>query len=402
MASAVMKFALLAALGACAAGADAGAQTIVLQGGTLYTAPDQPPIPGGTLVLHAGKIAAVGARGQVPIPSGAQVIELDGRVVTAGFWNSHVHFTDNLYGGADTLGATVLASRLAEMLVQWGFTSVFDTGSPLANTVMLRDRVGTGEVPGPRILTTGDIIYPMGTPARKYAVGSATEALAAAHALLDGGASGLKLYAQAFWDLSLVLPPDAIRVVVALARERGRPVLAHPSNQVGLDHAVENGVNILVHTTPQIGPWSDALIAQMKARHVALIPTLALWRFELQREGAPPGVIEEFVNRGVAQLRQYVEAGGPILFGTDVGYMTDVSTRLEYELMGRAGMGYRDVLAALTTTPATVHGMGDHSGRLATGFDADIVVLDADPAADIGAFAHVAFVFREGRLIHRR
>ncbi len=397
-----MKTTTLALLCMCVAAADVGAQTIVLHGGTIYTSPDLPPIPSGTVVLHAGKITAVGARGQVPIPSGAQVIELDGRFVTAGFWNSHVHFSASVFGGADTLSPSYLTSRLAEMLVQWGFTSAFDTGSPLANTVALRDRIGTGEVEGPRILTTGDIIYPEGSPARKYAVGTTAEALAAANALVDGGASAIKLYAQAWWNLDLVLPPDAIRAVVALARERGLPVLAHPSNQAGLSNAVENGVDILVHTTPQIGPWSDALIAQMRARNMALIPTLALWRFELQREGAPPDVVEGFVNRGVAQLRQYVEAGGPILFGTDVGYMTDFSTRLEYELMGRAGMGYREVLAALTTTPATVHGMGDHAGRIAEAFDADIVVLDADPAVDLGAFAKVSHVFREGRLIYRR
>lgn len=227
------------------------------------------------------------------------------------------------------------------------------------------------------------------------------EAVSAARELAAGGAAAIKLYAQAYWNLSLVLSSEVMRSVVDLARERGIPVFAHPSNLIGLHNAVASGVNILAHTTPQIGPWSDTLVADMKRRNIALIPTLSLWRFELQRDRAPPAVIEAFVNRGVTQLRQYFEVRGPILFGTDVGYMTDYNARLEYELMARAGMGYRDILATLTTAPADRHGAGAHSGRIVPGFDADIVVLNTDPAEDVGAFADIQYVFREGRLIYR-
>jgi imidazolonepropionase-like amidohydrolase len=380
------------------AATELGAQTIALRGGTIYTAPDQPPMVGGTVIIHDGTITAVGV--DATIPSGAQVLDVAGKFVTAGFWNSHVHFPGSMYGGADTADTRILTTRLTGMLTRWGFTSVFDTGSRLENTLALRKRITTGEVSGPRILTTGDIIYPMGAENQKYQVSTAEGAVAAATELIAAGASAIKLYAQAWWDLSLILPPDAIRAVVDLARARGLPVFAHPSNLPGLENAIDNGVDVLVHTTPQIGPWSDSLVAQMKARNVALIPTLSLWRFELQRDSAPDHEIESFVGRGVTQLRQYFEAGGPILFGTDVGYMTDFGTQLEYALMARAGMGYRDILASLTTVPADRHGVGARSGRVAAGYDGDVVVLNANPASDVRAFADVHYVFRDGRLIY--
>lgn len=131
---------------------DLGAQSVALRGGLIYAAPDLPPIIDGTVVLQAGKIRAVGGAADIAIPTGAQVIDVNGKVVMAGFWNSHVHFPANLFGGADTVDAALLAVRLSDMLVRWGFTSVFDTGSPLANTLALRRRIDAGKFQDPASL----------------------------------------------------------------------------------------------------------------------------------------------------------------------------------------------------------------------------------------------------------
>jgi hypothetical protein len=61
----------------------------------------------------------------------------------------------------------------------------------------------------------------------------------------------------------------------------------------------------------------------MKRAHLALIPTLKLWTFELARKGADPATVQRFLSVAIGQLRAYAERGGEILFGTDVGYMTD-------------------------------------------------------------------------------
>jgi imidazolonepropionase-like amidohydrolase len=98
-------------------------------------------------------------------------------------------------------------------------------------------------------------------------------------------------------------------------------------------------------------------------------------------------------------LRTYFKLGGQILFGTDVGYLSDLDPTREYELMGEAGLGWRDTLAALTTNPATRFGESRRRGQIAKGMDADLVVLRTDPATDIRAFADVRYTIRDGKVV---
>ena len=85
------------------------------------------------------------------------------------------------------------------------------------------------------------------------------------------------------------------------------------------------------------------------------------------------------------QLRAFWRAGGTVLFGTDVGYVLDYGTAEEFGLMARAGLGFPDILASLTTNPARRFGLERTAGRIAPGMEADLVVLEGDPARDIGA-----------------
>ena len=105
----------------------------------------------------------------------------------------------------------------------------------------------------------------------------------------------------------------------------------------------------------------------------------------------------------VAESKWYLQsAGGDVLFGTDVGY-TDISdTSEEFKWMSRGGMSYQQILASLTTNPARRFGFGQHSGRVAKGYDADLVVLRSDPAQDATAFAGVEYTIREGVVIYTR
>jgi imidazolonepropionase-like amidohydrolase len=94
--------------------------------------------------------------------------------------------------------------------------------------------------------------------------------------------------------------------------------------------------------------------------------------------------------------------GGQVLFGTDVGYMTDHDPMLEYELMAKAGMTPMQILASLTTSPAARWQEQHRRGRLAAGMDADLVVLDADPADSPRHFAKVRCAIRGGQVIYAR
>jgi imidazolonepropionase-like amidohydrolase len=72
---------------------DTAAQLAVI-GGTIYTSPTEEPIRNGVILVDGGKIVAVGRRASVQIPRGADVIDAAGSTITAGFWNSHVHFLE--------------------------------------------------------------------------------------------------------------------------------------------------------------------------------------------------------------------------------------------------------------------------------------------------------------------
>jgi imidazolonepropionase-like amidohydrolase len=107
------------------------------------------------------------------------------------------------------------------------------------------------------------------------------------------------------------------------------------------------------------------------------------------------------MQRAAQQLNAFQSAGGEVLFGTDVGYTDVFDTSEEYKWMSRGGMGYKQILASLTTNPARRFGFDTHSGRIANGFDADLVVLRADPSQNINAFAQVRYTIRDGTVIYK-
>jgi imidazolonepropionase-like amidohydrolase len=134
----------------------------------------------------------------------------------------------------------------------------------------------------------------------------------------------------------------------------------------------------------------------MRAAGIALVPTLKLWRYEFHHK---PAVLERFERAAIAQVRDFAAAGGPLLFGTDVGYVHDHDPTEEYALLATAGLSYRDVLRMLTTGPAARFGRGGHA-TLAAGEEADIVVLEADPRGDPIAWSRVRLAMRGGALLH--
>jgi hypothetical protein len=102
------------------------------------------------------------------------------------------------------------------------------------------------------------------------------------------------------------------------------------------------------------------------------------------------------------QLKAFTQAGGQVLFGTDVGYIEKVDTSEEFAWMPRADMRFQKILASLTTNPAQRFGYSSHSGRIAKGMDADLVVLSADPAQSTTGFSQVRYTIRNGKVIYSK
>jgi imidazolonepropionase-like amidohydrolase len=394
----------------------AQAAVLAIVGAKVYPAPDAVPIAHGVVIVRDGKIAAIGREGALRPPSGAEVIDGRGKVLTAGFWNNHVHILTHELLHADVRPAADLTQVLDAMLNRWGFTTVFDVASVLDNTNIVRERIAKGEVHGPKILTVGDPFYPPnGVPIyirQFYAdehivpqeVTSIPQALARETSQIGRGADGVKLFVGAIVGGDVgVLPMDLdlAKALVAGAHKAGKPVFAHPSNTQGVNIAIDSGVDVLAHTAPMMGPWKPDLVARLRAHNMALVPTLTLFEVEAKKfnESAEDSANDMAAAR--QQVQVYAAAGGDILFGTDVGYTDAFDTTEEYRQMAMAGMDWRAILASLTTTPARRFGVAAHKGRLAAGADADLVLLGADPAADPAAFAKVAATIRGGAVIWR-
>jgi imidazolonepropionase-like amidohydrolase len=380
----------------------------------IYASPDSAAVVDGTILVHDGRIAAIGSTGQVKVPTEVKTIDLHQGIVVAGFWNNHVHLmTPPLLKAAQRSDAE-LSRELTQMLTRWGFTTVFDTASLLSNTNLIRARIAARHVAGPTILTVGDPFYPKGgTPiyAKQFMqdngfpdeeITNSADAVARAQRQIHDGADGVKLFAGAIVGGEvgvLPMPLDQARALVAAAHAQGKPVFAHPSNLDGLNVSMDSGVDVLAHTTPMTGPWPPELTARILAHHMALIPTLTLFEVEAKKFGEPADESKNDMDAAVQQVQVYSKAGGQILFGTDVGYTDAYDTTEEYRQLGRV-LDWRQILASLTVAPAERFGYAAHKGRLVPGMDADLVVLADDPAKDVAAFAHVRLTMRAGRTLY--
>src|SRR5438874_2206748 len=88
---------------------------LALVGGTIYASPDQTRIADGTILIRGGVIVAVGRRNTVKIPRGIQVLNCRGLAITAGLWNSHVHFIEHKWADVKNLPPAELAAQIEAM-----------------------------------------------------------------------------------------------------------------------------------------------------------------------------------------------------------------------------------------------------------------------------------------------
>jgi len=380
------------------------AQTLVLKGGSVYASPEATPISDAVIVTSAGVITAVGRAGEVEIPPDARVIDCSGKTIVAGFWNSHVHFTEAVWRNAGNAPAAPLTAHMREMLTRWGFTTVWSLGSN-PGVAGLRRRVNSDEIPGPTIFLAGSIFprdgHPAYLPSEMQLPEAATPEQAAemARRYMQIGLDGIKLFTGSYKgeDKPVVNMDAAVaKAAVDVAHAQGKPVFAHPQNTAGIEAVIAAGVDVMAHTVARQPGYPPEQLARFKQQGIALTPTLSLFA----KLPLPPEIVGRIVDNIVGQLKSFSENGSTVLFGTDVGYIPLYDTTLEYELMRRA-LSERQVLASLTTNPASYF-KAAKKGRVEKEFDADLAVLDGDPLVDVRNLAKVAYTIRAGKVIYEK
>lgn len=382
--------------------------TLVIEHARIYTSPTDPPIDDGTVVIRNGLIAAVGTN--IDIPADATQVSCDHCIVTAGFWNVHVHFTEPKWSGAEWQPAAKLDSQLADMFLSRGFTTVVDVGSNPADTFAIRRRIELGELAGPYIFTSGTPLYPPhGIPfyiresAPKWLLfllqqpDTPAQAQRIVRENLHSGADVTKLFTGS-WVLRghvLPMPLPIAKAAVEATHLNGKIVFAHPSNLAGTQVAIDAGVDVLAHAADDTRGITTELLARAVHQNMAMSPTLKMFTTTVTND-------PHYMDPIYAEVHTFHSLGGTLLFGTDVGYMTDYTTEGEFEALGKSGLDWKDVLAMLTTNPSARLSQTNRKGTITPGKLADLTILDADPATNLTNFSRIHAVIRSGAVIWQR
>jgi imidazolonepropionase-like amidohydrolase len=441
-------FLLLAFLPGCSAGVKLDPPTqrpIVLKGGVLIDGRGGAPVPDAVVVIVGERIEAVGTAAEVAIPEGAEVIELAGRTLLPGLIDMHAHVT---FLTAERKVDPEVTAATAAMLLSWGITSALNPSAPIPEGVELRDRLARSELAGPRLLTAGaswDLIAARGSIeslqaevrrqceagvdfVKLYSPHQPDEVAAvieAAHRCgvrvighlqrttwIDAARSGIDLITHgASWSADHLEDDDRAHYLAAIRAVGGMKARIDWLERVDLDH-----------------PSFAETIAELAARRIPVDPTLVAYETKFVRsalytsnpevERTPRLMVESWEQGGftgdwtdgdfdrmeavwpklLELTRRYHEGGMLLTVGSDLPNQWVVpgwSLHREMQLLVEAGIPAAEVLQMATRNGAMALGLTDR-GTIERGKLADLVVLCADPLADIGNTMRLESVWQGG------
>ena len=413
-----LGFALLVTSGAIFAAPD-----IVIRAGQLIDGAGGPPLRPAMVLIRNDRIEAVGR--QLPVPSGATVIDLGGATLLPGLIDLHTHLTgevgvhweEQLLKTTPSQAAIYGVKNARDTLLA-GFTTCRDMGPTWPFTdIDLRDAIDKGAVPGPRLQVAGNYISATGGAgdARQFSIyvdvpvvqnlaDGVDEVRKVVRTNLKHGANFVKILATGA-GLSRGISPGAqqyseeeLRVAVEEANRWGRYVAAHAHGTAGINAALRAGVRTIDHGTM----LDDESIELLKSRHAYFVPTLMVGKAIVERGeslGVPPAEIErqrQLGDRAGNSLAKALKAGIPVGFGTDAGVFPHGQNAREFAV--RAGFGETPMqgIQSATKIAAEVMGWSDRVGSITPGKFADLIAVSGDPLKDISELERVKFVMKGG------
>ncbi len=409
----------------------AQAKTVtVIKAGRLIDTVTGRVLENQTIVIEGEMIKAVGSN--LPVPQGAEVIDLSRMTVMPGFTDSHVHITGQS-GTAEYYEATfrrtvmdeaVSAHIYAKRTLDAGFTTVRSLGSGPFVDISLRNAINRGDFPGPRIIAANMYIGSTGShgdlngfspwlgdrtpPEMTGLADGVDEVRKKVRYLIKYGADVIKFGATAgvlSEEASVGAPQysqEEMNAIVAEAHLHGIKVTAHAHGAEGIKMAVKAGVDSVEH-----GSFLDEEgIRLMKERGTYLSADIYNDDYilaEFAKFGTPQKIIEKEKLVGRTQRENFqkaVKAGVKIAYGTDAGVYPHGWNAKQFAKMVEWGMTPMGAIQASTRNNADLFGWSDRIGSIAVGKFADIIAVDGDPLKNVGILERIDFVMKGG-VVHK-
>ncbi len=425
---------ILLCFGVSALAAD---QSVVLKAARMFDGKSNALVQNAVVIVQRDKIIDAGSN--LPIPNGAQVIDLGDATLSPGFIDAHTHLTLDFSGDynlrrlkevdLNVSEQAIIATAHARATVEAGFTTVRDLGSHFVGSrefvdVALRNSINKGVIVGPRMLVatkgigaTGGHFDPT-SGFRDFLFGREpdyTDGIAdgpdeirkAVRFEVKNGADVIKA-AVSGGVLSLAdevdtpqLTPAEMAALVDESHRLRKKVAVHCHGDQAAHDAIEAGVDSIEHGSFM----KSETLTMMKRKGTFLTPTLMATEWIMSKlENYPPALQAKAKSAAAARsemFRNALKLGVKISFGTDAAVFPHGQNAKEFKLMVDLGMTPVDALRSATASDAELLGIGQKVGTLEKGKLADVIAMPGDPTSDITATERVLFVMKDGKVIRR-